>query len=49
MKRNQKKLNRIDHQIFKGINGLGYGAIFVPMDFLGFGSRQAQAVDIVLH
>lgn len=47
MKRNQKKLNSTDDQILKAINSLGHGAVFVPTDFLSFGSR--QAVDIVLH
>lgn len=47
MKRNQKKPNSTDDQILKAINSLGYGAVFVPTDFLSFGSR--QAVDIVLH
>ena len=47
MKRNQKNPNSIDHQILKAINSLGHGAVFVPTDFLSFGSR--QAVDIVLH
>jgi len=47
MKRNQKNPNSIDHQILNAINSLGHGAVFVPTDFLGFGSR--QAVDIVLH
>ena len=47
MKRNQKKPNSTDDQILKAINSLGHGAVFVPTDFLSFGSR--QAVDIVLH
>jgi len=47
MKRNQKKPNSADDQILKAINSLGPGAVFVPTDFLSFGSR--QAVDIVLH
>ncbi len=47
MKRNQKKPNSADDQILKAINSLGHGAVFVPIDFLSFGSR--QAVDIVLH
>ncbi len=47
MKKNQKKSNSIDQQIFKAITALGPGAVFVPTDFLSFGSR--QAVDIVLH
>ena len=47
MKRNQKKLNSIDNQIFELINIRGQGAVFVPMEFLDLGSR--QAVDIVLH
>lgn len=47
MKRNQKKLSGIDYQIFKEISSLGHGSVFVPTDFLSFGSR--QAVDIVLH
>lgn len=47
MKKDQKKPNSIDHQILNAIITLGHGAVFVPTDFLGFGSR--QAVDIVLH
>lgn len=47
MKRNQKNPNSIDYQILKSINNLGHGAVFVPTDFLDFGSR--QAVDIALH
>jgi len=47
MKRNQKNPNSIEHQILKSIDSLGHGAVFVPTDFLRFGSR--QAVDIVLH
>jgi hypothetical protein len=47
MKRNQKNPNSIDYQILNAINSLGHGAVFVPTDFLDFGSR--QAVDIVLH
>jgi hypothetical protein len=47
MKRNQKKPNSTDDQILKAINSLGHGAVFVPTDFLNFGSR--QAVDTVLH
>lgn len=47
MKRDQKKTNSTDDQILKAIASLGHGAVFVPTDFLSFGSR--QAVDIVLH
>lgn len=47
MKRNKKNPNSIDNQILKAINSLGQGAVFVPIDFLALGSR--QAVDIVLH
>ena len=47
MKNNQKQQKSIDYQILKAINALGHGAVFVPIDFLSFGSR--QAVDIVLH
>ncbi len=47
MKSKRKKHNSIDHQILNAITAIGYGAVFVPTDFLGFGSR--QAVDIVLH
>jgi hypothetical protein len=47
MKRNQKKPNSTDDQILKAITKLGSGAVFVPTDFLSFGSR--QAVDVVLH
>ncbi len=47
MKKNQKKSNSIDHQIFNAITALGHGAVFVPTDFLSLGNR--QTVDIVLH
>jgi len=47
MKRDQKKPNSTDDQILKAINSLGQGAVFVPTDFLSFGSR--QAVDVILH
>lgn len=47
MKSNQKNPDSIDYQILNAIRNLGHGAVFVPTDFLGFGSR--QAVDIVLH
>lgn len=47
MKRDQKKTNSTDDLILKAINSLGHGAVFVPTDFLSFGSR--QAVDIALH
>ncbi len=47
MKRDQRKPNSIDDQIFKVISSLGHGAVFVPTTFLSCGSR--QAVDIVLH
>jgi len=47
MKSNWKQQKSIDYQILKAINTLGHGAVFVPIDFLSFGSR--QTVDIVLH
>lgn len=47
MRSNQKNPNSIDYQILKYISSLGHGTVFVPTDFLGFGSR--QAVDIILH
>lgn len=47
MKSKRKQPNSIDHQILSAITALGHGAVFVPMDFLNLGSR--QAVDIVLH
>jgi Family of unknown function (DUF6088) len=47
MKRHQKKRISIDYQMLKAINALGHGAVFVPTDFLSFGSR--QAVDMVLY
>ncbi|HSW86277.1 MAG TPA: DUF6088 family protein [Rhabdochlamydiaceae bacterium] len=47
MKNNRNQLKSIDYQILKSINALGHGTVFVPTDFLSFGSR--QAVDIVLH
>lgn len=42
-----KHLKSIDSQIFEEIKIRGYGAVFVPTDFLDFGSR--EAVDVVLH
>lgn len=47
MKSRKKKIGSIDFQIVDAITALGRGAIFVPTDFLSFGSR--QAIDIVLH
>ena len=47
MKSNRKRQNSIDHQILKAINALGRGAVFVPTDFLSFGSR--HTIDTVLH
>lgn len=47
MKKNQKILNSIDNQILEVINKQGPGTVFVPMEFLNLGSR--QAIDIVLH
>jgi len=37
----------IEGQILRAIRALGHGSVFVPTDFLNFGSR--QAVDIALH
>jgi len=42
-----KKLKSVDSKILEAINNRGYGAVFVPTDFLSLGSR--QAIDIVLH
>jgi len=47
MKNKQKKTISIDCKILKAINALGHGAVFVPTDFLMFGSR--QAVDLAFH
>ncbi|MCH9627733.1 MAG: hypothetical protein S4CHLAM2_13760 [Chlamydiales bacterium] len=47
MRSNQKKPNSIDQSILNAIIAFGHGAVFVPTDFLSFGSR--QAVDVVLH
>ncbi len=47
MNKTRKQSKSIDFQILEAINSRGYGAVFVPMDFLDLGSR--QAVDIVLH
>lgn len=47
MKSSQKEPSSIDYQMFKAIKALGHGSVFVPTDFLSFGSR--QAIDIVLH
>jgi len=47
MKNGRKQSMSIDYKILKAINARGHGAVFVPTDFLSFGSR--QAVDIALH
>ncbi len=47
MKNRQKQPSSIDYKILKAINTLGHGAVFVPTDFLRFGSR--QAVDLAFH
>jgi len=47
MKSNHKRLISIDYKILKSINARGHGSVFVPADFLNFGSR--QAVDVALH
>lgn len=47
MSSNRKQQKSVDYQILKEIGILGHGAVFVPTDFLNFGSR--QAVDVVLH
>jgi len=43
----RKHPQSIDSQILAAISKRGRGAVFVPADFLGLGSR--DAVDIVLH
>jgi len=43
----KRHLKSIDSQILEAINVRGNGAVFVPTDFLDFGSR--EAVDVVLH
>ena len=43
----KKQLKSIDSQILEAINVRGHGSVFVPTDFLDFGSR--EAVDVVLH
>src|SRR5271168_1322525 len=43
----RKQLKSIDSQILEAINFRGHGSVFVPTDFLDFGSR--EAVDVVLH
>lgn len=47
MKNNQKQRKSIDYKILNAICALGHGAVFVPTEFLSFGSR--QTVDVVLH
>lgn len=47
MKDSRKQRKSIDYKILRAIRALGYGAVFVPMNFINIGSR--QAVDIVLH
>lgn len=43
----KKQLKSIDSRILEAINARGRGSVFVPTDFLDFGSR--EAVDVVLH
>lgn len=47
MKRLQKRQKSIDSHILETIKALGQGSVFVPTDFLNFGSR--QAIDTALH
>lgn len=47
MKTSRKQAKSVDSQILAAIKAQGYGAVFVPTDFLDLGSR--EAVDIVLH
>ncbi len=42
-----KQLKSIDSQILEAIHVRGQGSVFVPTDFLDFGSR--EAIDVVLH
>jgi len=42
-----KSTQSIDSRILAAIHGHGRGSVFVPADFLKFGSR--QAVDVALH
>ena len=43
----KKQAKSIDSQILEAIHVRGHGSVFVPTDFLDFGSR--EAVDVVLH
>jgi len=47
MKKRAKSRQSIDATILKSIRGRGRGSVFVPADFLEFGSR--EVVDVVLH
>jgi Family of unknown function (DUF6088) len=47
MKKRTKSQQSIDSSILKSIRGRGRGSVFVPADFLEFGSR--EVVDVVLH
>jgi hypothetical protein len=47
MKTYKKKAKSIDSQILEAIHFRGNGSVFVPTDFMDFGSR--EAVDVVLH
>lgn len=47
MRRSQKKPMCTTTRILKAINAFGRGSVFVPTDFLDFGSR--GAIDIALH
>jgi len=47
MKTDRNKTKSIDSQILEAIHARGHGSVFVPTDFLDFGSR--EAVDVVLH
>jgi len=47
MNRNKKTPQAVDAQIVAAIMDRGPGSVFVPVDFLAFGSR--EAVDVALH
>jgi len=47
MKNSKKQAKSVDSQILAAIKTQGYGAVFIPTDFLDLGSR--ETIDIVLH
>ncbi len=47
MRKTRKRSQSIDSRVIATIRGWGRGSVFVPSDFVAFGSR--EAIDLILH